>query len=586
MKLRERMRSLRSLGRSGWPVVVRMLSIYRGRFALAMLLSLAAIALSVTVPILSQKIIDSVMVGRDGGAAIFFAAVAVVAAMMRHLGTYWQNRIINDLEARLTARLSKRIYFRMMRVPYESSASAGGNSINLLNESQRVASFVLSAAPNFLFTLLGALVSFAVALYYDYVICLLALMVTAVFAVFARKTNAQLGEASRASFRLNGVLQGATAETVNNLRAIKSNAVERFFIRRWTAKSFEAIRARWRILDLSHSYSFTLSLLTEILTLLVVLVGCLRILNGDLTIGGLMALQLLVARAAMPMLTSAGILIQFHSVSTTVAAMADFLRQEPERANCAPALRAASLGAISVQGLTLTYAQASRPALDGVSLELPRTGVVAIVGRNGSGKSSLLRTLIGLERDYEGKVEIGGIDVRAYAPRWLRRRFGVVDQETSLFSGTVLENLQAGVPDRLTPDRIDTALQFASAASFVENLPKGLDTELLASAQNLSGGQRQRLAIARAIARSPEIAVFDEPTSALDAESAMALERRILALGKERLIVLVTHHLFSARAADMIVVLDDGAVAGIGSHDDLVESCGPYKSLWRDYVRA
>lgn len=586
MKLRERMRSLRSLGRSGWPVVVRMLSIYRGRFALAMLLSLAAIALSVTVPILSQKIIDSVMVRRDGGAAVFFAAVAVVAAMMRHLGTYWQNRIINDLEARLTARLSKRIYFRMMRVPYESSASAGGNSINLLNESQRVASFVLSAAPNFLFTLLGALVSFAVALYYDYVICLLALMVTAVFAVFARKTNAQLGEASRASFRLNGVLQGATAETVNNLRAIKSNAVERFFIRRWTAKSFEAIRARWRILDLSHSYSFTLSLLTEILTLLVVLVGCLRILNGDLTIGGLMALQLLVARAAMPMLTSAGILIQFHSVSTTVAAISDFLRQEPERANCAPALRAASLGAISVQGLTLTYAQASRPALDGVSLELPRTGVVAIVGRNGSGKSSLLRTLIGLERDYEGKVEIGGIDVRAYAPRWLRRRFGVVDQETSLFSGTVLENLQAGVPDRLTPDRIDTALQFASAASFVENLPKGLDTELLASAQNLSGGQRQRLAIARAIARSPEIAVFDEPTSALDAESAMALERRILALGKERLIVLVTHHLFSARAADMIVVLDDGAVAGIGSHDDLVESCGPYKSLWRDYVRA
>ena len=583
MHLRKTMASLQ-LG--GWPTVLRMLFIHRGRFALAIFLSLAGIGLSITVPILSQKIIDSVMVGKDGRAAVVFAGIAILAAAVRHLGARWQNRITNDLEARLTARLSKRIYIRMMRIPFEGSAAATGNSINLLNESQRVATFVLSAAPNFLFTIIGAVVSFAVAVYYDYLICLLAAAVAAVFALFARNTNAQLGEASRASFRLNSVLQGATSETVNNLRAIKSNAVEHFFIRRWMTRSSEAIAARWRILNLSHSYTFTLGLLTEILTLLVVLVGCLRILNGDLTIGGLLALQLLITRAVMPMLTSAGILIQFHSVSTTVAALAAFLKREPERANRAPPHRPPHLGAVSIDGLTLVYPGTGRPALKDISLSLPPTGVVAIVGRNGSGKSSLLRAVIGLERSYEGRVTIGGVDVRSCAPRWLRHRFGVVDQETSLFSGTIRDNIQAAVAHRLTEEEIRTALQFSSAETFVDNLPGGLDTELLPAAQNLSGGQRQRLAISRAVSRKPEVAVFDEPTSALDAEQALALERRMLAMGRDRLVILVTHHLFSARAADMIVVLDEGTVAGTGSHDCLLESCDPYKSLWRDYVRA
>jgi len=585
MKFREKLNALRKIPLGDWRILLRVLGIYRRKFFLAMALSMAGIVLSVVVPILSQKIIDSVMVGKDGWAAAGFAAIAICAAFARHLGNRWQNGIINDVEARLTARLSRKIYFRLMRVPYESSASAGGNTINLLNESQRIASFMLSAAPNFVITIVGAVVSFVVALYYDYLICLLAVAVTLVFSIFARKTNAQLGEASRASFRLGGVLQGATSETVNNLRGIKSNAVERFFIGRWTAKSATAIKARWHILDLSHSYSFTLSLLTEILTLLVVLVGCLRILQGDLTIGGLLALQMLTSRATMPMITSAGILIQFHSVSATVSALATFLKRAPETASTAPALRVAEFGPIAVDGLTFRYAEAKVPALDGVSLQLPAKGVIAIVGRNGSGKSSLLRVLLGLERSYDGKVEIGGIDVRAYNPRWLRGRIGVVDQESSLFSGTIRENLQASLARPVQDGEIEHALEFSSADKFVAGLPNGVDTELLQAGQNLSGGQRQRLAISRAVLRDPAIAVFDEPTSALDAESAMALERKLLAFGRDRLVVIVTHHLFSARSADMIVVLDEGRIVGTGSHEALTAECSVYQSLWRDYVR-
>lgn len=272
-------------------------------------------------------------------------------------------------------------------------------------------------------------------------------------------------------------------------------------------------------------------------------------------------------------------------MSATVSALAAFLKRQPERAIVAPALRAADFGPITVEDLTFRYPEATAAALNGVSLVLPATGVVAIVGRNGSGKSSLLRVLLGLERDHAGKVAIGGIDVRAYNPRWLRGRIGVVDQETSLFSGTIRENLQASLPRPLRDDEIDKALAFSSADKFTAGLPKGIDTELVQAGQNLSGGQRQRLAISRAVLRDPHIAVFDEPTSALDAESAMALERELLAFGRDRLVIIVTHHLFSARSADMIVVLDDGRIVGTGSHEALNAECPVYQALWRDYVR-
>jgi ABC-type bacteriocin/lantibiotic exporter with double-glycine peptidase domain len=271
---------------------------------------------------------------------------------------------------------------------------------------------------------------------------------------------------------------------------------------------------------------------------------------------------MLISRATMPMLTSAGILIQFHSVSATVSALAAFLKRKPERAIVAPALRISEFGPITVEDLTFCYPEATAPALDRVSLALPATGVVAIVGRNGSGKSSLLRVLLGLERDYDGKVAIGGVDVRAYNPRWLRGRIGVVDQETSLFSGTIRENLQASLARPIRDDEIEHALAFSSADKFTVGLPKGIDTALLQAGQNLSGGQRQRLAISRAVLRDPGIAVFDEPT-----------------------VIIVTHHLFSARSADMIVVLDEGKIVGVGSHEALEATCETYQTLWRDYIR-
>ena len=241
--------------------------------------------------------------------------------------------------------------------------------------------------------------------------------------------------------------------------------------------------------------------------------------------------------------------------------------------------------ASAVKHLLLRYAGSARPALDDVSFALPPSGRFALVGRNGSGKSSLIRILLGLQRSYTGEVRLGGCDIRHYDPRALRAHVGIVDQDTILFSGSVRENVTAGAR-RVGRAQIDSALAFAGALDFVAAMPKGLDAEILENGRNLSGGQRQRLAIARAVVREPRLVLLDEPTAFLDAEAAVALELRLAAWARDRLLILVTHHLAAARSADAILVLDQGRLVGHGSHAELLRDCAPYAALWSDYSRS
>lgn len=429
---------------------------------------------------------------------------------------------------------------------------------------------------------LSSLAPLGVAFYYDYVVVLAGLAVGAVCIQYVKSAGAQLSEVSRRDFPLQGKRQAVVSETTRNLDAIRAMAAERFFYERWLGAIAEASRSRWELNDVLRRYSFYSGIWSHLITMTVVLVGCLRMYQGALTVGELLALQILMPLASAGTRTG-----QFQMATTVLRQMVGFLKpEEPGSTRRAHAdARFERFSAIHVRNLTLTYPGASRPALQDVSFTLPDRGVVAIVGKNGSGKSSLVRAMISLKRAYSGATEIDGQDVRGFNPRWLRSRLGVLDQNSTLFSGTIGENLTAGMAGVVCDERIADALRFSAANRFVETFPGGLDYGLREGGQNISGGQRQRLAISRAVLRAPLMAVFDEPTSALDAEAAIELERRIIASAEDRLTVIVTHHLFTARAAGLILVLDDGVLAGAGTHDTLMQSCAVYNSLWRDYTR-
>ena len=241
-------------------------------------------------------------------------------------------------------------------------------------------------------------------------------------------------------------------------------------------------------------------------------------------------------------------------------------------------------GAISFQDLTFTYPGAKIPALDRISFDIPAGTMLGLVGRSGSGKSTIARLLQGINREYSGYLKIDGTDLREINLTHLRRSFGVVMQDNFLFRGTVRDNIIGGRPGLTLEDAVRAA-RLAGAEEFIERLPRGYETWIEEGSANLSGGQRQRLAIARALVSDPRLLILDEATSALDPESEALLNANLLRIAKGRTMIIVSHRLSSLVDCDQILVLDRGKVADIGPHEEVLERCAVYRQLWQQQHR-
>lgn len=241
-------------------------------------------------------------------------------------------------------------------------------------------------------------------------------------------------------------------------------------------------------------------------------------------------------------------------------------------------------GAITFDKVRFSYNGAATPALDGVTFEIPAGTTFGIVGKSGSGKTTVTRLLQGLHTVDEGLIKIDGHDLREVDLNHLRSSMGVVLQESFLFTGTIRENIVIGRPSATTSDVL-RALRMAGADEFVERLPAGLNTRLEEGSSNLSGGQRQRLAIARALLRDPPILILDEATSALDAESEAIIQFNLANIARGRTLVIVSHRLSSLASADKIMVIDQGRINDIGTHAELMRRCAIYRNLWNQQNR-
>jgi len=260
------------------------------------------------------------------------------------------------------------------------------------------------------------------------------------------------------------------------------------------------------------------------------------------------------------------------------------LNNPSETAAMQGGLRPKFSGDVSFEGLTFTYPGSKLPALDKISFSIPAGTMLGVVGRSGSGKSTITRLLQGINREYSGFLKIDGVELREINLTHLRRSFGVVLQDNFLFRGTVRDNITAGRPG-LTLEDVVKASRLAGAEEFIERLPQGYDTWIEEGSANLSGGQRQRLAIARAVIADPRLMILDEATSALDPESEALVNANLTRLGKGRTMVIVSHRLSSLIDCNLILVMDKGTVVDVAPHRVLLERCAIYKMLWSQQNR-
>ncbi len=407
---------------------------------------------------------------------------------------------------------------------------------------------------------------------------LMVVWIVAMLPAYRRKSNAvELAEAERGAFLV---------QTIHGMRTVKSLALDARQRHLWdvltarTAKLRFAegmfgnlIQAGVRPLErFAVSGSYAVGVYLALTT------------NDPVYIGALFAFLMLSQRVSAPLLQMARLINQYDEARISVAVVGNLVNQPAEEGRSGHGVRTPIEGNIEFSNVTFKYAGTAAPALDDVSFEVPKGTTLGIMGRSGSGKTTITRLLQRLHSDYTGLVKIDGIDAREYDVDHLRRSLGVVLQDSFLFSGSIRENITAGKIDA-TFDEVVRAARLAGAEEFIEKLPRGYETYVYEGSPNLSGGQRQRLAIARALIVDPRILILDEATSALDADSEAIVNANISRIAHGRTLIIVSHRLSSLVSADAILVLEQGAVEDIGQHEELLARCDIYSNTWHQQTR-
>src|SRR6266404_232935 len=369
-------------------------------------------------------------------------------------------------------------------------------------------------------------------------------------------------------------------ETIYGIKTIKSLALEGRRRKEWDRKVAEATAAR-HDLGLMANYPQTLSLPFERL----IYSGCFAVgaymilaKPDSMNPGALVAFSMLSMRLAAPLVKVANLQMDIAEVRAAISEVASIVNVPPEESR-SNGLRLAIKGEVTFSDVRFRYSAGASFALDGVSFTVPAGTMLGIMGRSGSGKTTVTRLIQRLNTNYEGMIKVDGMDLREIDLMHLRTHIGVVPQENFLFSGTIRENISMARGDASFQE-IVRAAQLSGAEEFIERLPRGYDTVLEEGATNLSGGQRQRLAIARALLINPPVLILDEATSALDAESEAIVNANLKRMAKGRTVISISHRLSMLVEADAILVLERGKVYDLGTHDELLQRCDIYKHMW------
>lgn len=370
-----------------------------------------------------------------------------------------------------------------------------------------------------------------------------------------------------------------TSENLEGVRVIRAFCNEESEKEKYGAAN-SVLNAAQR---LAGSISALLNPVTHIMlnvaVTVLIYVGAVRVDGGAISQGMVVALYNYMSQILVELIKLAGFIINISKSTASMARIDDVLNLTPSVADGTAEDGASSEFAVEMENVSLKYKGAGAPSLEDINLKVKKGETVGIIGSTGCGKSSLVNLIPRFYDAQSGTVRVDGVDVKKYQIDALRKKTGVVMQKNVLFKGTIRENLLWGNPDAAEDD-INSAIDAAQARDIINAKPDGIDSEVEQGGTNFSGGQRQRLTIARALVRKPEILILDDSSSALDYATDARLRGAIKNLGYKTTVFIVSQRTASIRHADKIVVLDDGKICGIGTHDSLLESCPVYREIY------
>src|SRR5215475_7733039 len=555
---------------------------YRHMFGEVLVASFFLQIFALVSPLFFQVVIDKVLVHRSMTTldvlVIGLVAIGIFETILGILRTYLFSHTTNRVDVELGARLFRHLlalpiaYFQARRV---------GDSVARVRELENIRNFLTSSALTLVIDLLFTFVFLAVMFFYSPLLTWIVLSSLPLYIAISAASTPLFRRRLDEKFRRGAENQAFLVECVAGAETLKAMAIEPQMQRRWEEQLAGYVASSFRVLTLGNVASQTVQFVNKITVAGVLYFGAKLVIEGELTVGELVAFNLLAGRISQPVLRLAQIWHDFHQARLSVERLGDILNTpaEPVYSPGRTALPAVK-GDVAFEHVTFRYRIDGPEVLSDVTLKVPAGQVIGIVGPSGSGKSTLGKLAQRLYVPESGRVLVDGVDLVQVDPSWLRRQIGVVLQENVLFNRSIRDNIALADP-AVPTERVVAAAKLAGAHEFILELPEGYDTIVGERGGSLSGGQRQRIAIARALMTDPRILIFDEATSALDYESERVIHQNMAQIARGRTVFVIAHRLSAVRPADRIITIERGRVTEDGTHDELIKKGGRYATLHR-----
>jgi len=531
-------------------------------------------------PLFFQVVVDKVLVHQGlttlDVLALGFLVVCVFDVLLNGLRTYLFSHTSNRIDVVLGARL----FHHLLRLPIAYFQSRRvGDTVARVRELDSIRQFITGSALTLCIDLFFTLVFFAVMFLYSPTLTWIVLGSLPLYVILSLVITPILRNRLNDKFKLGAENQAFLVEACNGVETLKSLAVEPQMQRRWEEQLAGYVNASFRALNLGNIANQAASLINKLVTIGILWVGAHLVIAGELSVGMLIAFNMIAGRVSQPILKLVQLWQDFQQAGISVKRLGDILNtpreagHDPNRTTL-PEIQ----GAIRFEHVKFRYGPDRPLAIDDIQLAIRPGEIVGIVGRSGSGKSTLTKLVQRLYVPEAGRVLIDGVDLALVDPAWLRQQVGVVLQESFLLNRTVRENIALTDPGAPMEKVIGAARQ-AGAYDFILELPEGFDTVVGEQGSSLSGGQKQRIAIARALMADPKILIFDEATSALDYESEAIVQANMRQICQGRTVLIIAHRLSAVRDANRIVVMDNGRIVEQGGPKQLLQKNGHFARL-------
>ncbi|NWB98374.1 type I secretion system permease/ATPase [Pseudomonas gingeri] len=555
---------------------------YRKLLGEILLVSFGLQLFGLVTPLFFQVVMDKVLVHRGFSTldviAVGLLVVSLFESALSGLRTYVFAHTTSRIDVELAARLFRHLlalplaYFQSRRV---------GDSVARVRELENIRSFLTGNTLTLILDVFFSVVFIAVMLFYSGWLTLIVLISMPLYVLVSVGITPVLRARLNEKFNRGAENQSFLVETISAIDTVKSMAVEPQMIRRWDNQMAAYIAAGFRTATLGTLAREAVGVIGKLVTVATLWLGARLVIDGDLTVGQLIAFNMLSGRVAQPIMRLAQLWTDFQQTGISVQRLGDILNTRTELANSNRSALPVLKGHIEFDKVSFRYRPDGSEILRDISLVIQPGESIGIVGRSGSGKSTLTRLVQRLYVPERGRVLVDGMDLALADPSSLRRQIGVVLQENILFNRSIRENI--ALADSGAPlDAVIHAAKLAGAHEFILELPEGYDTMVGEHGASLSGGQRQRVAIARALITNPRILIFDEATSALDYESERIIQNNMQAICQGRTVIIIAHRLSAVRHTHRIVVLDRGQIVEQGTHSELAtHQAGHYARLLR-----